>query len=163
MSVSSALIATNLENDIHSSRGGYKILSRTRKTVQFIFDDLGPRIVKRAYRMSDKSFWKLLVLIKENYNPGIKLNNIQNGEIKLCARLSMPIRWFAGGDQYDISQNHGVSTNEVMKSVWIIVDLVNMCEQIKIKFPSTHADQEKVADGFKKKSWAEFDNCVGCM
>ena len=79
MSVSSALIATNLENDIYSSRGGYKILSRTRKTVEFIFDDLGPRIVKRAYRMSDKSFWKLLVLIKENYHPGIKLNRIQNG------------------------------------------------------------------------------------
>ena len=31
MSVSSALIATNLENDIYSSRDGYKILSCTRK------------------------------------------------------------------------------------------------------------------------------------
>ena len=75
----------------------------------------------------------------------------------------MAIRWFAGGDQYDISQNHGVSTNEVIKSVCNIVDLVNICEQIKIKFPSTHADQEKLADGFKKKSWAEFDNCIGCV
>ena len=91
------------------------------------------------------------------------MNNIQNGEIRLCARLSMAIRWFVGGDRYDISQNHGVSTNEVMKSVWTIVDLVKMCEQIKINFPSIHADQEKVADGFKKKSWVEFDNCEGCV
>ena len=25
------------------------------------------------------------------------------------------------------------------------------------------AEQEKIAQGFKKKSWVGFDNCVGCI
>ena len=75
----------------------------------------------------------------------------------------MSIRWFAGGCAYDISEMHGVNYQEVMQSVWKIVDLVNMCEEIKIEFPSSYAEQEKVADGFKKKSWVQFNNCVGCV
>ena len=50
-----------------------------------------------------------------------------------------------------------------MKSVWIIVDLVNLCDSIKIKFPCTHSEQNTVAQGLKKKSWVGFDNCVGCV
>ena len=47
----------------------------------------------------------------------------------------MSISWFAGGCAYDISEIHGVNYQEVMMSVWKIVDLVNMCEEIKIEFP----------------------------
>ena len=79
----------------------------------------------------------------------------------MSIRLSMAIRWFAGGSQYDICQIHGVCYHEVMNSVWIIVDLVNLCDSIKIKFPCTHSEQNTVAQGLKKKSWVGFDNCVG--
>ena len=112
MSVSSASITISFENNIKSSRGEFKVISRTRKKVEFIFKDIGPRFSKRTYRMSKKSFQKLLALIKENDNSGIKLVNIPNGEITLCARLSMAICWFVGGYQYDIFQNHDVYTNE---------------------------------------------------
>ena len=27
----------------------------------------------------------------------------------------------------------------------------------------THSEQKKLRNGFKKKSWVEFDNCAGCV
>ena len=65
----------------------------------------------------------------------------------------MALAWFAGGSSYDISLNHCVHYQEIMKSVWIVVDLVNLCEELKIHFPSTSKytlEQKKVANGLKK-------------
>ena len=50
-----------------------------------------------------------------------------NGKILLSSRLSMAIQWFAGGSSYDIALNHDVNYQEMMKSVWTVVDLVNLC------------------------------------
>ena len=95
--------------------------------------------------MEESSFWKLLDLIKINVNLEIKKSSaIPNGKILLSAKLSMALRWFAGGSSFDIALYHGVHYQETMKSVWTIVDLVNLCEKIKIQFPSTHTEQEKV-------------------
>ena len=69
----------------------------------------------------------------------------------------------AGGDKMDIAPNHGVSFGEVMKSIWIVVDAVNSCEKLQIKFPDTYNEQLTVAEGFEKKSLAGFKNCVGCI
>ena len=161
LSVSAATIATTFENDIKST---HKVIKRTRKRIDVIFRELGPRYIRRAYRMEESSFWKLLDLIKINVNLEIKKSSaIPNGKILLSAKLSMALRWFAGGSSYDIALYHGVHYQETMKSVWTIVDLVNLCEKIKIQFPSTHTEQEKVANGFKKKSWVQFDNCTGCV
>ena len=70
---------------------------------------------------------------------------------KVNSRLSMAICWFVGRSQFDICQIHGVSYHEVMNSVWIVVDLINLCDSIKIKFPCTHTEQNTVAQGLKKK------------
>ena len=77
-------------------------------------------------------------------------STVTNGIILLSARLSMALAWFAGGSSYDISLNHCVHYQEIMKSVWIVVDLVNLCEELKIHFPSTYSEQEKIGNGFKK-------------
>ena len=50
------------------------------------------------------SLWKLLGLLKIYDNLEIKLfRTVPNGIISLSARLSMALRWFAGGSSYDIS------------------------------------------------------------
>ena len=140
LSVSAATMATIFENDILSSSGfNNKVINRTRQSVEIIFRDLGPIFTRRTYRMNESSFWKLLGLLKIYDNLELKLfRMVPNGIISLSARLSMALRWFAGGCSYDISLNHGVHYQEVMKSVWIVVDLVNLCEELKIHFSSTH-------------------------
>ena len=78
-------------------------------------------------------------------------------------RLSIAIRYFAGGDPLDLMSSHGVSMTEVYRSIWMIVDSINQCPTLKIDFPTCHKKQRLIADGFAQKSSVGFDNCVGCV
>jgi hypothetical protein len=86
-----------------------------------------------------------------------------NGEIATSSRLSMAIRWFAGGDPLDIFQVHGVGVNEVMTSVWKVVDAINQCTNLQIRFPEDHGEQNRIALAFQRKSEVGYSNCVGCV
>ena len=144
---------------------GSKTIKRTRKDVQENFRDLGPRNVRTSYRMHQESFWKLYGLLfgSDEVKKRKKGGPPPNGYILNSSRLSMALRWFAGGDKCDIAPYHGVGFDEVMSSVWTVVDAVNKCEELQIKFPATHAEQKKIAKGFEKKSSANFDTCCGCI
>ena len=74
----------------------------------------------------------------------------------------MALRLFTGGDSYDIGSHHGIHTNGVYDAVWDIVDHVNGCNSLKIKFPD-HDGQMLNAREFMKKSGVNFNNCVGCV
>ena len=50
----------------------------------------------------------------------------------------------------------------VYDSVWVIVDAVNNCPELDIKFPD-HREQEEIAKEFQRKSGADFDICIGCL
>jgi DDE superfamily endonuclease len=58
---------------------------------------------------------------------------------------------------------HGVSHAFVFKCIWQVVDAIHSVNDLNIVFPATHEDQFKVADGFKKKSDAGFNSCVGTI
>ena len=62
----------------------------------------------------------------------------------------------------DIMQIHGVGYYEVYKSVRNVVDVINSCLHLAVKFLD-HEQQQKVANGFKKKSSVNSDNCMGCI
>ena len=62
----------------------------------------------------------------------------------------------------DTMQTHGVGYDKVYNSVWNVVDAINSCPHLAIKFLD-HEKQQKIANGFKKKSWVNFDNCMGCI
>ncbi|KAG7353530.1 DDE superfamily endonuclease [Nitzschia inconspicua] len=110
-------------------------------------------------------FWKLHNLLKP-YMGGDKKRkrgSTPNGDIPTSSRLSMALRWFAGGDPLDIFQVHGVAPEQVYISVWIVVDAINQCPTLQIKFPTSHEEQRRIADGFRTKSKVGFPNCVGCI
>ena len=67
----------------------------------------------------------------------------------MSQRLNIALRWMAGGDKFDIASNHGVHFNEVLESIWIVVDTVNSCKEFGIKFPDIHVQQEQNATDFK--------------
>ena len=114
--------------------------------------------------MTERSFWVLLdkiepYMVKQKKR---KRGKTPNGDIDLSAKFSMALRWFAGGEPIDIMQTHGVGYYEVYISVWSVVDAINSCPHLSIQFP-THGEQIEIAEGFRKKSWVNFDNCVGCI
>jgi hypothetical protein len=144
---------------------GTKTRRRHHKTVAAIFDEYGPVYFRRAYRMDETSFWTLLDLIEPKMagKPKRKRGRAPNGDIANSARLAMAIRYFAGGDPLDICVVFGVTKEAVYRSAWIVVDAIHQTKQLNISFPTKHEEQLKVADEFKLKSKAQFDNCAGCI
>ena len=108
------------------------------------------------------SFWKLKrILFKIDKLKKRKKNSSLNSDILHSARLSMAIRWMASGDKLYIAPNHGVEWNEVMKSIWEVVDKMSCCESLKHRFPSDCSEQQRNTDFFEKKSGAIFSNYIG--
>ena len=138
-----------------------------------IFYELGPYYVRRAYRMDSASFWKLHSLLKpylkgdpSRLRSGSKKkhrNGAKNGLVSTATHLSAAIRYFAGGRPDDIAIVNGISHSQVFVSVWMVVDAVNKCEDLAIRFPECHAKQREIAAGFKLKSDPGFGCCAGCI
>jgi DDE superfamily endonuclease len=100
--------------------------------------------------------------LQKQYN-SVMVKGAVNGIITTPIRLSCAIRYFAGGRPEDIALVHGISNTEVFQSVWMIVDAINECKELAFAFPEDHAKQKDIAEGFKRKSWVGFDNCVGAI
>jgi len=160
-------IKTIVDNDSYSGRlAGSSNIPRQRVPVETIFSRLGPRMFKKCYRMTETTFWKLhglLMPFMKSHSKKRKRGITPNGDIPSSSRLSMALRWFAGGDPADIFQVHGVGYDQVYISVWEVVDAINQCPELQIAFPTDHHAQLTIADGFKKKSRVDFETCVGCI
>ena len=78
---------------------GCKNVQRERKPVDKIFSDLGPRLFRKCYRMPEVLFWKLHGLLQPYCQRQTKRKRgaTPNGDIPSSAKLSMALRWFAGG------------------------------------------------------------------
>lgn len=163
-----SLIAWDQKDDSSSHPGrtvGSANIKRDRVPVETIFANLGARLVRKCYRMPEPLFWRLHGLLEPHLpqKNKRKRGSTPNGDIPNSARLSMALRWFAGGDPADIFQVHGVHLNEVYTSVWAVVDAINLCPELQMKFPSNHEEQREIAQAFKEKSKADLDGCVGCV
>ena len=95
---------------------------RTRRTIDSIFNEMGPYYVRRAYRMHQHQFWKLHQILKEDIATPKSTkkkhrNGGKNGIISTDVRLSAAIRYFAGGRPSDIAVVHGIAHSEVFNSV----------------------------------------------
>lgn len=106
---------------------GSKTCRRMRSPITAIFDEYGPILFRRAYRMDEDSFWKLLNLLETNMGikRGRKRGATPNGPVCNSVRLAMALRYFAGGDPLDIAVVYKVSRDLVYKSAWLVVDAIN--------------------------------------
>ena len=91
-----------------------------------------------------------------------KRASTQNSDINSSQTLSIALNYFAGASPSDLIISHGVGYNAVYDSVWDIVNAINSCDKLKIKFPN-HDQQQFSASQFKRKSDVGFDNCIGCI
>lgn len=147
---------------------GSKTIPRTRKGVDEIYTQVGPHVFRKMFRMTEPSFWKLFEILEPKIIQVTKTKKrsrggTPNGDISNSSRLSMALRYFAGGSPYDIALTHGVGENEVLKSVWGIVDAINQTKSMDIIFPQTYEEQLEVARGFQEKSAINIDCCVGAI
>ncbi|GFH48493.1 hypothetical protein CTEN210_04969 [Chaetoceros tenuissimus] len=141
-------------------------IPRIRRTMPSIYREMGENYFKRAYRMSYTSFRILFREIKQVlYEKLYKTEGKQgpSGRIPLASRLGIGLRYFAGGDPYDISISYGVSHTSVFDTVDAVVDAVNEHDNFKIMFPSDHDEQRRIAAEFQAKSKVGFSCCAGAI
>ena len=142
-------------------------IPRVRKSVTQVYRELGNLYFKRSFRMSYQRFCRLFRLLAPHFNDYIDKNNLKyspNGKIDPSVRLATGIRFFAGGDSYDIAVLFGMSYVSVFDCVDHTIQAVNDCPALQIEFPADHDAQKEIAAGFRAKSpAAEFDCCVGCI
>lgn len=115
--------------------------------------------------MKEESFWLLLDLVEPHFpkEKKQKRGRTVNGDISPALRLSMALRYFAGGDTKDIGPLHGVHPNEVLKSVTRVINAVHATPELAITFPEHHDDQTRIAEEFRLKSRIALGNCVGAI
>jgi hypothetical protein len=137
---------------------------RVRRSVRSIFEAYGPYYVRRAYRMTEASFWELHALLKPLMGSTRRRaggrhkkhrNGGTNGLISSEIRLSAAIRYFAGGRPDDIAISHGIAHSEVFVSCWKVVDAVNNCRELE--FFSLHVTRSKRRMRLPLRSAASVD------
>ena len=105
---------------IYEGKNHRRFVRRKRKCVSDIFAELGPTFTKRSYRMSETSFWKLYNMVAPFYPKQKRRRkrrarrgkqNYPNKKIVISLRLSIAIRYFAGGCPLDTMSAHGVGFN----------------------------------------------------
>jgi hypothetical protein len=136
---------------------------RQRRSVQDIYEMLGPYYFRRAFRMSYQAFWRLASLILPFMNKRNLAKAHVNGPILPSVRLASALRYFAGGVSYDIATSFGIANCEVLESVWEVVDAIHAVPSLTIQYPESHDKQHQIANAFCAKSAANFDCCVGAI
>jgi DDE superfamily endonuclease len=174
LSTDPELFNLNIEHGIEVLRrkSSSPHIKRTRKNVCEIFQEFGPSYVRRAYRMDEMAFWKLVRTLRPfmkgkprqpSKNKCSQKTGAKNGIIPTPTKVSVALRWFAGGSAYDIAIMHGISHTDVFRCIWRVVDAVNKCPELAFNFPESHEEQRKIARGFSSKSKAGFDCCCGAV
>ena len=142
---------------------------RKRRGIKSIFNEYGEYYCRRAYRMDQPSFWKLHAILEPVMNKRTKKRKhkqrkgAKNGIISTPIRLSVALRYFAGGRPDDIAISHGISHSEVFNSVWKVVDAVHKIDSMKIVYPGDHEVQKQIAAGFWRRSKAGFGVVAGTI
>ena len=146
-----------------------KKIVRVRRSIFDVLQQLGgPDDIRRAIRMTEDSFWKLTdILFKGDSYKDRKRGVAVGGDISNPCKLYIALCMFAGASVYDLSVIFGVHFSTIYNSLWYIVDVINDTSEIGIKFPCSLAEQEKIAQSFKKNlGWAlitVLDVLMGCL
>jgi hypothetical protein len=123
---------------------------------------------RRYYRMERETF-RLLCQVLAKQVEGDALQGRRgspHGVMSVELKVSMTLRWLAGGSYLDIYHFHGVSLASFWKAKQQVLDAINACEALDIIFPDLDDEQElaKIALGFRHKSeMYVFDHCVGAL
>ena len=132
-----------------------------RRSVKDVYNQLGRKTFRRAYRINLATFYSLYTRIRQplwnvcGYNPETKNQKypfVHNGSIHPTVRLACAIRLYSGGEAVDIACTYIISPTEVHNSFLQVIKATNSVDSLKLKFPKSHEEQYKVAEGFKKLS-----------
>jgi len=144
-----------------------RLIKRKCQTVTNVFSELGNEtLFCHAYRMTKSQCYNLYMLLKGKMQVSNKhvCQRTPNVPIENVVWLACTICYFAGGKSYDIACMFGISHAAFYwRCIWIVVDAIHQCEELNIQYPSSHAEQRKIAKGFQKWSLVGIKICAGAI
>jgi hypothetical protein len=114
---------------------------------------LTDRLFRRMYRMPRNVFYKLLDKLKEQ--------DERNTLPALAAKLSMCLRWLAGGSYLDIAVCHRVAVSSFFASSDEVLHLIN--DSISIEFSPDDRDNNDSQSRAFGRGVSPLSGCVGAI
>jgi hypothetical protein len=139
---------------------------RLRMTWEEHMNLMADGLFLRAYRMSKQSFKRLADLVRPYVvvDQAMARRSTRTGEITTEMRLSIALRYFAGGSYLDIATSHGVHTTTFFSIVWSIVFAINTVEELAPSFPYDDPTKlEAMSARFQRRFHNPFHGCVGAL
>jgi hypothetical protein len=108
---------------------------------------------KETYRVSRELFDSLLSSVRDELTTvnTDQAERSSSGPVLPEIRLSMTLRWLAGGSFLDIMRLHKVSKTEFYQSLWRTIDAINNNPDFKIAFPFDIDSLVNIEAGFRAK------------
>jgi DDE superfamily endonuclease len=117
-----------------------------------------PRLFRRLYRMDRHTFDSLCEMLTVQDAVPFK----SNAQLPLAMRLSVTLRWLAGGSYLDISLSHHIAISSFYHAVDKMIYELNRV--LVIRFPYDDIDYlEKVSTGFRRQGRSPLSGCVGAL
>lgn len=142
-------------------KGRPYLITRERATIASHRRLTGDPYFRASFRYTRTEMEALIGMIGPYYTK--KTRSGPNGVIPVETALMISLRYCAGGSPYDLFPLFGTGYTSVFMCLWSTVRAIHACPELKIRFPSSHAEQRKIARGFQKKSKARFYCCIGCL
>lgn len=153
--------------------GGHRVVGRkgNRKRRRLVWSDRLSQIQnetewRRRYKISSSCFRGMVNALRSQ----LEAQDVQQaarssgGLITAELRLSMALRYMAGGHYIDICDLHGVHKDEVMRSVKRVVIAVNQHYGHLMSFPTRDVDKlQSLAQSFWEAGGETLPGCVGAV
>jgi hypothetical protein len=91
------------------------------------------------------------------------LQHVPNGKITLAQHLGCDLQIATSASIYDVMLVFRIGQANVSKSLWVVTEAINQCRAFDITYPTCHAAQKRIAEGFHKKLAAGFRCCAGAL
>ena len=123
---------------------------------------------RRYYRMSQPTFMKLVALLKPTIQGNERYGKLgsPNGCLSPEIKVSMTLRWLAGGSYLDIYLFHGVSDAAFWNAKNEVLDAIAELPALAIWFPDledTDALADMAADWKEKSEMYTLEHCIGAL
>jgi hypothetical protein len=149
-------LQSHIERDASRSRARLDWAEHNSRLTDFEF--------RRLYRMRRETFQSLCNLVRPRLvrNTEMGRRGSSGGTVSVEAKLSMALRFMAGGSYLDIALYHGVHRSTFFEAVWDVVGAVN--EAITLTLPVDDKEAlQVISDGFQKRMNNPLSGCIGAM
>ena len=152
---------------------GFKVVGRkgNRKRARMVWRSRLAQIgtesgFRTRYKISSQMFKDICDKIRKDVEAedGKQAARSSGGLISAELKLSMALRYMAGGHYVDIADLHGVEKNEVYRAVRQVAEAINKHYSDRLHFPiDDRLACDKLAEGFYKESGETVPGCIGCV